>query len=218
MNERELRLLRSIRDSLIAIHQDIRSIRDQKESGGEHPKIPPPSPIVNAELQIPERIERDNQSNSNREYRLQKWLTVGTWLAFVAAAIYAAIAYRQKVTMDNTFHQIENQNTLLRKQLEGTMSADIVPPSLYVLKNKTTGVFFVRLSTQNRGNLTTPDLHGSIDITLMSFPAMKTISKMQQVEIATKAIIHGTGWEKDISVPGLIEADQKYASQRKTIR
>ena len=103
MNESELRLPRGIRATLSAIREEIRSIRDQQErhSSQEHP--PSPTPVLRAELQVPERIERNNQGNNDREHRTQIWLTVGTWLAFIAAAVYAAIAYKQKVTMDATF-------------------------------------------------------------------------------------------------------------------
>ena len=92
MNEPELRLLRGIRDSLAAIQKEIRAIRDKYESNNEYNKPDTPSPVINAELQTPEHIERSNQSNANRDYRLQVWLIIGTWLAFIAAAVYAGIS------------------------------------------------------------------------------------------------------------------------------
>jgi hypothetical protein len=50
-----------------------------------------PEIIVRAELHTAEHVERQRTENENRNYRLQKFLVVGTWLAFFAAAIYVGI-------------------------------------------------------------------------------------------------------------------------------
>ena len=97
MTERELRALRRITDSLSAIQQDIRAIREQQEGSNKHQEIPPDPPVLSAELQIPERIERNSQANSNREYRVQKWLAFGTWLAFAAAAVTAGRGFASAI-------------------------------------------------------------------------------------------------------------------------
>ncbi|HEY6340357.1 MAG TPA: hypothetical protein VIY49_02600 [Bryobacteraceae bacterium] len=125
MTERELRFLRNLADTLRSIQQDIRAIRDQQERVNERNEQPPPTPppILSAELQIPERIERSNHANSDREYTTQKWLTVGTWLAFAAAAIYAGIAYSQKKTMDDTYKEIVKQTAVQRQEAVGNTAA-----------------------------------------------------------------------------------------------
>ena len=48
---------------------------------------------IKAELHTPERVERQRQANEDRNYRMQRWLTWGTWAAVFAASIYAAINY-----------------------------------------------------------------------------------------------------------------------------
>jgi hypothetical protein len=134
MNERDFRLVRGIRDSLSSIQDEIRSIRNKQERDDEHCEPPAPSPVISAELQIPERIEGAKQPKSNRDYQLQVWLTVGTWLAFIAAAIYACIAYRQKQTMDATYISISDQTKMIRQQLAGSMAATLtinVAPSAF---------------------------------------------------------------------------------------
>jgi hypothetical protein len=108
MNEHEFRAIIQIKNALRSIQEDIGSIRDQQERNNEDAE-PPTPPVILTELQIPERIERSNQANSDREYRLQVCLTVGTWLAFFAAAVYAGIAYQQKATMDATFREVRKQ-------------------------------------------------------------------------------------------------------------
>jgi hypothetical protein len=61
------------------------------------------SPIqISAELHTPEDVERRRTSNEDRQYRLQRWNTVGTWLAFFAVAIYAAITYFQLRDFDES--------------------------------------------------------------------------------------------------------------------
>jgi hypothetical protein len=120
MNERELRVLRGIRDSLLAIQQEIRFVRDQQESQNTQEQTPSPAPVISAELQFPERIERNNQSNSDREYRIQKWLAFGTWLAFVAAAIYAGISKYQLGELKRQADSASAQIGIMQKQLEAT--------------------------------------------------------------------------------------------------
>jgi hypothetical protein len=102
MTERKLRLLRALTGVLRAIHEEVRTIRDQQERQNRWSQIPRQAPILRAALQVPEQIERSTQANSDREYRVQMVLAVGTWLTFFAAAIYAGIAHKQLRTFENT--------------------------------------------------------------------------------------------------------------------
>jgi hypothetical protein len=109
MTDRELRLLRAVADNLRAILQGIRSISDQYERQNTREQPPAPSPVIRAEVQIPEGIQRNNQANSNRDHRDQLWLIWGTWLAFIAAAIYAGISRYQ-------LSEIQKQTTVAEQQ------------------------------------------------------------------------------------------------------
>ena len=68
------------------------TMHDSNETEQQNKKRPPEIKI-RAELHTPEHTERQRTENENRNYGLQKWLVVGTWLAFGAATIYAGITY-----------------------------------------------------------------------------------------------------------------------------
>lgn len=80
----ELRLLRGEFQQLIGTIHNAHEAQQQRQE--QHP------PVVRAELQIPEAVERERGRRDNRNYRLQGWLVIGTWLAFIAAAFYATVA------------------------------------------------------------------------------------------------------------------------------
>jgi hypothetical protein len=77
-----------------SIDQQTGAIREANERAHQQDNAQPPIQI-RAELHTPERIERQRRTNDNRQYCLQILLTIGTWLAFLAAAVYAGIAAYQ---------------------------------------------------------------------------------------------------------------------------
>jgi hypothetical protein len=120
----ELRLL------LNGIQQLVGAVHDAEEARHHGPQQQPP--VLRAELQIPETIERETAKRDKRHYRVQIWLAFATTLAFIAAAIYAGIAAAQWNTMKKTYgeiktqtEQVTQQTTLLRRQLVGTQAAVI---------------------------------------------------------------------------------------------
>jgi hypothetical protein len=127
MKDHELRIFRRILNSLASIREDIHCIPNQQEAQRQHDGVPTPAPVLRAELQIPERTERANQANSDRDYRAQKWLTRGTWLAFLAAAAYAGIAECTRRTMVETVNEARHANELTKKLLRGTYAAVLHP-------------------------------------------------------------------------------------------
>lgn len=66
------------------------SMGENYERVGQN-KQPSPEIKIRAELYTPESIERQKVANDDRNYRMQKLLTIATWLTFLAAAIYAGI-------------------------------------------------------------------------------------------------------------------------------
>jgi hypothetical protein len=86
----ELRLLRNGIEKLVG------AVHDAEEAQNQQRQQEPP--VVRAELQIPEAIERERAKPDERHYRVQVWLAVATTLAFVAAAIYAGLTYWQANT------------------------------------------------------------------------------------------------------------------------
>jgi hypothetical protein len=123
MKDHELRLLRDVRDNLGSIREDLHAIRKEQEAQRQHDNIPTPPPVLRSELEIPERAERANQANSNREYRIQKWLTVGTWLAFIAAAIYAGVAESTRRAMVETLVEVRKQTTAAQQSATAATDA-----------------------------------------------------------------------------------------------
>jgi hypothetical protein len=129
---------------------------------------------------IAEQISRLHTKDSEKRWerlwrqkahRQQVLLTVVTFLAFLAAAIYAAIAARQLSVMDQTLqeattqtrisqgnlNEIQKQTSLLRQQLIGTQGALIeVGYEFASLDNKLT------ITVTNRGVVTAT----AIDLTL----------------------------------------------------
>lgn len=118
MNKRELREFKALRESVRDIQQDIHAIRNQQEQNNQHGQPRTPPPVLQAELQIPESVERGNQARDDRTHHLQLWLCVGTWLAFAAAAIYAGIAACQ-------LSKTSEQTKLMQQEVEATSSAFI---------------------------------------------------------------------------------------------
>jgi hypothetical protein len=105
------KLRNDLRKGLLVLHRDlehgVKAINDQSEITAKTALVAAPTPIFRAELQIPETIEAENRANNRRNYKLQKWLTAGTWLAFIAAASYAYLALRQWGEMISARHLSE---------------------------------------------------------------------------------------------------------------
>jgi hypothetical protein len=78
-----------------AINQSTKAARENKQA-----QLPIPLPVI-AELQLPEADKTERRSQHKENRTLQIWLIVGTWLAFLAASIYAGIAAAQLRQMRN---------------------------------------------------------------------------------------------------------------------
>jgi|ERR1035437_866492 hypothetical protein len=124
-------LRKALQKQTAAISQAAKAARENKQD-----PLPVPLPVV-AELQIPEADKREQRCQHRQSHALQIWLTVGTWLAFIAAAVYASIAAFQWRTMNKTYIEIRKQTaaaectagaaqtqaSLMMEQLKGTMAA-----------------------------------------------------------------------------------------------
>ena len=81
--------------------QQIGAIRESTEAICENKQSPLSTPLP-VQIEVPQ-VDKDEQlSQFSRSLRVQKWLCVGTWLAFIAAGIYAGIAARQLGEMKRT--------------------------------------------------------------------------------------------------------------------
>lgn len=92
-----IKLVKHFRKDLrYTLEKNTNAIRDAVKATRENKQGPLPIPLpIRAELQVPEADKTDQRTQYKRSHTLQIWLTVGTWLAFIAAAIYAGIAHSQ---------------------------------------------------------------------------------------------------------------------------
>lgn len=88
----------------------IHAIRDQQATQREHPDSEQhqsnlPERILRAERQLREYEQRENRTYGNLQLWIQIILAIATWLAFIAAAVYAGIAAEQLDQMREATHQ-----------------------------------------------------------------------------------------------------------------
>ena len=96
-----------------------RALSDE-QLGSDHAKELASEIKVTAELRTPEHIERQKIANDDRRYRLQRWLTVGAWLAFAAAAVYAWLTYEMLREMRDS-SQLQRRDTVAAEQSVGVL-------------------------------------------------------------------------------------------------
>ena len=103
------KLRKEARKALEMLHRDFQqhtdTVREYYERQDRQAKPNLPTPILRAELHVPEHIERNRQTHENRQHRLQVWVVIGTWAAFLAASVYAYVAVRQWGEMIGARHQ-----------------------------------------------------------------------------------------------------------------
>ena len=141
-------LLGALRDGLALIRSrldDQNSLAQERLEESDRLRASDAAKIADqiSRLHIKQSEKRWERLWRRKAHRQQVWLTVGTFLAFLAAAVYANIARRQLFVMDETvkeaakqtkisqdnFGEIQKQTTLLRQQLIGTQAArlDFIP-------------------------------------------------------------------------------------------
>jgi hypothetical protein len=112
---------RMLRREIASLRESIKAIHDQQERHHQERKtqdrLPKPSLRIEAEIQEPKATQRHNRSQGDRNFRVQICLTVGTWLAFFAAAYYAHEAHQQLSEMALGRDQVERGIILGRGQL-----------------------------------------------------------------------------------------------------
>jgi len=87
-------LRKSLSELTDALQKQTRAISDHYSRAQQDQNTQPPIQVL-AELHTPEDIEGRRTANEDRHYRLQRWNTVGTWLAFFAVSVYAILTYFQ---------------------------------------------------------------------------------------------------------------------------
>jgi hypothetical protein len=177
-----------------------------------------------AGLYIPPDERRQNEANQERRHRqnlgVQKALILGTWLAFVTAAIYAAIAAyqscqirQQAIAAHDTLCEIQKQTALMRRQLAGTLGALIPQKSPFPnqLSNDPVerGFNGIALSFINLGKVDALDFRANVTLARKLLPNYTPIGKPQKQEISKPRIVP---FERigniPSSIPGSVYSDQ----------
>jgi hypothetical protein len=116
----------SSRLQIKSVYSQIKEVNSNSDIG-KTPEIP--APRIAPELAVPETVSHQEKSRTKRN-KVPDWLKFFVNLATLTAVIwYACEARKQRVAMDNTFTQIQQQTTLMRQQLVGTQGA-IIEPSI----------------------------------------------------------------------------------------
>jgi hypothetical protein len=187
-------LMEMVRTELLlirdALREQIRAIRDTSEAANQTRKEIPQRLL---ELRVSADEKTEAQSYRHRAHTQQVILTWGTWLAFGAAAIYAAIAARQLRTMNRTYFEMQKQTAasqcaakaaqqqadLARRELVGTFSAaqpaeppgpTPFPQTVELLRWQGLHVHFL-----NAGKVPATDFSAEATMTKYSLPSFEPI-------------------------------------------
>ncbi len=132
-----------------------------------------------------------------RNLIVQLALAVGTWFAFIAAALYAWEAHRQLCVMQSTYSQIQSQTSaawtaanaaqqeakLMGQQLEGTMAAVLKVNMEVNIDNATIG-----LALMNAGHVVAKNVHVKLKAVLRTLPNEETIGGAVPVDYVISEI------------------------------
>jgi hypothetical protein len=130
---------------------------------------------------------RGDQNDDNRYKRralAAQWATFFvTFLAFIAAAVYAGIAQRQKEVMDKTYVESQKQSkaatestSLLRQQLVGTEAA-------IVEFKATVNLAGLAIRLENKGHVLANHVNVELEARRQDIPGSKWIGDWQQCTI-----------------------------------
>lgn len=117
--------LRSDVQELIRTMRDQESAYRKQEDNTQRLYNDLPERVIRAEREIQEYTQRENRTYQKLGLWIQLMLVMGTWLAFIAASIYAGITAYQAQIMSGTLSEVQKQTTTLRQQLVGTQAAVI---------------------------------------------------------------------------------------------
>ena len=104
-----------------AIQEQIRIIRHASETTN---KALNELPTGLSELLVTENEKTEARKYRQKAHRQQVLLTWGTWLAFIAAAIYAGVAAHQSRIMTDTLNQVKLQTKVAQCAVQAALKAN----------------------------------------------------------------------------------------------
>jgi hypothetical protein len=200
--------LRGIGQQLISLQEQISAIRDateatSKQEDSQHE--PPDEPLkveVRSELYIPESIQRDQSTQNKYQNWIQGAVAMGTWCAFIAAAIYAGIAAYQLHETALGRDQVE------RSVILGIGQLAIANRNAKIGENQLRDFKYIQIGVLNMEELVTPK--NMFDDDHVSFKLVNRGNSLVRINVASNEDNHfigGSGipdWQqikKEMGVP-----------------
>lgn len=126
-----------------AVEKQESAIRDASETASQQQREIPRI-IAAAITQASEKdVPAYEKSQRDKEYRQQGRLILVTFLAFLAAAVYAGIAAKQLCTMNQTLHEMQTQTANSRDVMERDQRAWVSVLDLKQVSDTTFSLVFV---------------------------------------------------------------------------
>ena len=153
--------------SALLKNQPINDQADEKHPGDTPAREEQPwSPPVEAKT--------DNNDAQQTVRKVHPYLKFGVnVLTLLAVVWYASEARKQRVTMDSTFKQVQQQTNLMQQQVEGAMAA-IITKQFRITWPKQA---YLSVRLDNRGRVIGSDIYAGFQVTEVSLPAGKDVGK-----------------------------------------
>ena len=130
LSKKILAELHGLSAAILGVQKQISSIRDQHEAAyQQQEKEQQPPPILQAKLQIPEDVQQEKRTSDKRHLAVQVVLAVVTFLAFLAAGIYAGINYHMLCEMRKANKQAAQSLAVQTRPWIGLEGSRVAPVS-----------------------------------------------------------------------------------------
>jgi hypothetical protein len=218
---------------------------DRIENDGNQDRVDIPKPENNPTGESAEKKSGRHPKNEDStlgviraaEHRMI-WLTAAMAFFALCGVVVGILQWitssGQKSTMDQTLEsmfaqtrvmqgqleQMKETSILTRQQVVGTQSAIVNAPDAQITEDPVTRDFEVVIRVINLGHVTALNIHGSVTITIMSFPDLKAIGAPRNVAIRAdrlRAIGEADVWSKTIPLPGFSIKDRDYITQKMSV-
>lgn len=198
LNRKLIAVLEGMRKEIISLRESIDASRDQQERYNQQQQaqreLPQPSIRVDAEIHEKPDPAGKKKPSSERQLTVQRVIAVGTWCAFIAAAIYAGYARSQLRTMDATYWQVEQQTRILQQQLSGTQGA-----VLNIEAGMQEYGFIVDI--KNLRPVSAKHVNGTVEISRITLPGMKVVGSPRQIAFSVPVLSTANEFNQTYPVP-----------------
>jgi hypothetical protein len=162
--------------------------------------------------------ENDPKHALDRKRFAVEVITACLLLLYVTIAAFQWCEMRRSTdNTSKTLSEVQKQTTLMRQQLEGTMSAVVTFQEPRITPDPVTRVELLVIALPNRGHVTAPEAHASFQIDTVSFPDLTATLESKTETIVTHQLVPGGAWGQNYALPGFTQRELQFTTQRKTI-